>query len=312
MAWDTASIYNFDSSDDVNVRLRRVERGRQTLRSGAIVAPSSNLRLVNGDLLTGDKLNLASAGLVTSGSIPATGFSGKFGFTATTSAITVYFDGTNGSVAFTRLGADGTVKPIATGSMTISGLAANTPYGFLPFYSAYNACGIGWVLGDSGAPQFAFTAAAQTTIKSVQQALIGREPMTTGFITYSTTAAGGSSGGGGGGVECVMLGTDIEPIGEHEVSTVHHPCSEWIHLQARDYPRSLNCTPDHPLYHAVRGKIRADEFKVGDPIITDCGELLLLEAHPLTRVCTKVEVKMPTGHLFWANGYMSHNLKKWP
>lgn len=310
-SWDTASIYSFDSSDDVGVRVRRLERGRQTMKAGQLVTPSGQYSAVPSSVLISNQIDLASTGVTTNGSIPPTGFSGSFGFTATSSSITIYWDGTNGSKLFQRLGTDGSITQIAGSSMTISGLASVTTYGFLAFYSAYNNCGFGWVMGDSGTPKFAFTAAAQTATNSMQQALLGREPVTTGFITYSTTATGSSSGPGGGGNPCVMLGTEVVTLGAIDYAAVHYPCSEWVHIQA-DYPRSLTCTPDHPLYHASKGKIRAKDFEIGDFIITNVGEREVLDVHHLRRSCTKVQVQMDHGHLFWANGYLSHNLKKFP
>lgn len=107
-----------------------------------------------------------------------------------------------------------------------------------------------------------------------------------------------------------MLNTDIKPLHKDQsYSTNHYRQTDWINLAVSDYPRTLNCTPNHPLYHADKGKIRADEFKVGDWIITEHGERKLAEVRLFYKDCTKMEVMMPDGHLFFANGFLSHNVK---
>lgn len=310
-----AGVYSFASPDDISTRLRRLERGEQYLRAGSLVTPSGAFAGVPVSLLDGNRIDLTSTDLSTKGSIPPFGVVGTFGYSATATSITIYWDGTNSSVKLRIIRADGSVVQIPTNSLTVSGLTAATSYGFLPFWSVFNNCGIGFVKGDSGTPQFGFTLAARTVVASVQQAYQGREPLTPGFITFSTpasgttTGTGGSGGTGSGAGTCIMLGTDIETMGGGEYHTQHHPQNEWIHLAADGYPRSLNCTPNHPLYHAEKGKIQARKFSVGDWIITEQGERKVTQVKPFVRVCTKVEVKMPSGHLFFANGFMSHNMK---
>lgn len=305
------SVYGFDSIDTLSTRVRRLERGRQYERRGSLVVPSGTYAGVPSDVLSNGQIDLASStAVVAQGSISPFGIKGKFGFTATTTSITVYWDGTNGSELISILRADGRVIAIPGNSLTVSGLSPSTTYGFLPFWSAFNTCGIGWVVGDSGTPKFAFTAAGETAVALNQQSLQGREQLSNGYITYATTASGTSSGGGGGGGNCVMLGTDIDPLGDSEYRTEHHQQNDWIHIQAEGLPRSLNCTPDHPLYNPDKGKVRADSFHLKDWIITENGMYRIVEARPFIQVCTKVKVLMKHGHLFWANGYLSNN-NKW-
>lgn len=311
---DWSGVYNFDSSSDLTTRVRRLERGEQYLRAGQLVTPSGSYAGVPTTLLDNGRIDLTSPDLTTKGSIPPAGVVGNFGFTATTTSITAYWDGTNGSTKLRIVRTDGSAVQIPTGTMTISGLSANTQYGLLPFWSPFNNCGIGWIKGDSGTDpnKFAFSAAAMTITNSVQQVYQKREPLSNGFLKYTTPTSGTNSGGGTGGGYgggCVILGTDIKPLGDIGYNTVHYKQTDWYHIACEDYPRTLNCTPDHAMYHAERGKVHAEQLKVGDKVITEHGERTLSAVQPFYRDCTKVEVKMFDGHLYYANGYLSHNYK---
>jgi len=81
-----------------------------------------------------------------------------------------------------------------------------------------------------------------------------------------------------------------------------------VYLRVED-GRDLHCTYDHPLYHAVEGKKRADSFSEGDLIITDSGEQRVTFIAFSRRVCSKYRVHLPKGRLYWANGFLSHNFK---
>jgi hypothetical protein len=313
---DWGNIYRFDTSDDLTGRVRRLERGKQYLRAGNLVVPSGDFSGLPQDILDANNKIAIVTAINPKGSVPPAGVVGTFGFSATTTSITIYWDGTNGSVKLKIIRADETVVNIPSNNMTISGLIANTSYGFLPFWSAFNNCGVGFIKGDAGTPQFAFTTAARNVQASMQQSLLGREPLSGGFTTFSTPAAGtsggtgGTGGYGGGPGTCVMLNTDIKPFGEgQEYSTFHHRQTDWINLAVEDYPRTLNCTPNHPLFHDDKGKIRADELKAGDWIMMERGVGKIAEVRQFYKDCTKVEVKMPRGHLFYANGFLSHNNK---
>jgi hypothetical protein len=309
---DWGNIYAVDNGADYESRIRRLERGRQTFRRGTLVTPSSDYAATPSDLLTSDgRIDLSGdAGLEVRGPIAPFGVQGSFGFAGTDTTITIYWDGTHMSDLLCLIRANGEVVHIPSGSKTITGLSASTTYAFLPYWSVFNECGIGFIVGDVGIPKFAFTAAAMDVFAASKQSLMGREQLSPGFITYTTAGGGGTIGPGGavgGGGRCVMLGTDIEALGGYECATKHYPNNDWIRIKAGG--RILNCTPDHPLYHADKGKIRADQFALGDWVITDNGEREIVELEPFIRVCTKVEVVMESGHLFWANGFLSHNLK---
>jgi hypothetical protein len=315
MADDWGDVYSFAPADDVGSRVTRLERGRQYFRAGQLVSPSGKLQSIPEGIIDSSNRIAIVSGVSLKGSVPPSGIVGNFGFTATATSITIYWDGTNGSNKLKIIRADGTAVQIPTNSMTVTGLSPSTTYGFLTFWSVFNNCGIGFVKGDSGTPQFAFTAAAQTVAAGTQQSLAGREALTGGFITFATPASGSSSGTGTGSRPgnpgmCVMLNTDIKPFSAgQEYITIHERQTDWINLAIENYPRTLNCTPNHPLYHADKGKMPADEFKVGDWMITEHGEKKLAEHRMFYKDCTKMQVKMPTGHLYFANGFLSHNTK---
>jgi len=313
---DWSGVYTFDSVDDLSVRVRRLERGRQYFRAGNLVTSSGSLAALPKDLLDDTNKIALISGVSAKGSIPPSGVVGNFAFTATTTTITIYWDGTNGSVKLSLIRTDGTAVQIPANSLTVTGLTAGTTYGFLPFWSPFNNCGIGFVVGDSGTPKCVFSSAAQTVTNSMQQLQLGREALTAGYITFATpssgTSGGTGTGGGFGGVggTCIMLGTDIKPmVTGQPFRTIHHRQTDWINLAIEDYPRTLNCTPNHPLYHAEKGKMRAEQFKVGDWIITERGEMKLAEVRQFYKDCTKVQVELEAGHMFYANGFLSHNFK---
>src|SRR6185437_2327148 len=71
-----------------------------------------------------------------SGSAGSTPFSTTTGFayTSTTTSITWYWDGTNGSSNITIYRADKTTTGPLSGSQTITGLSSGTTYNFYPYY----------------------------------------------------------------------------------------------------------------------------------------------------------------------------------
>ena len=242
-----------------------------------------------------------------------------FAYTATTTTLTWYWDGTNGSRVPVITRADGSrfTVPTSGSPLIITGLVAATTYYFLPFWNINNLCNIGWVQGTTGSPQIAFvvadtTDAVNTPFYLMQQTLQQNEPLTSGFMSAATPSSGTGGGGGGGwgssGSGCVMAGTDIVPLGDSTYSIEVLRNTEWVHLVIED-GRDLYCTYDHPLYDAVDGRTRADMLTPGRLLITDQGEQRLVSSEFHQRVCSKHKVHMERGHLFWANGFLSHNVK---
>ena len=128
-----------------------------------------------------------------------------FTFTATTTSITLYWDGTNSSNLLRIYRDDNTVDGPFSGNQTISGLSANTQYFFYPYFDeTLRTVQFVAITGAVGSPPIAYTA---TTIKAAQQQLLrGRIPLAGNLaITGITTPAAGSTpatplGGGGGSV----------------------------------------------------------------------------------------------------------------
>lgn len=139
------------------------------------------------------------------GSIGSTPF-GKttpFTYTATTTSITWYWDGTNGSTTLTIYRADNTTTGPISGNQTITGLTPATTYNFYPYWDE-TAKTFKWVAGGSGTPAYAQPSAGSAVLVQ-QQNLRNQIPLSIGGMQASTPAAGtggGSGGGGGGGGGC--------------------------------------------------------------------------------------------------------------
>jgi hypothetical protein len=262
---------------------------------------------------------VSSTGVRKVGGVSVSGNTSGFAYTSTTTTITWYWDGTNGSLVPVITRADGSrfTVPTSGSPLTISGLTANTTYYFLPFWNVNNLCNIGWVEATQGSPQIGFllsdtTDPVNSPTYLMEQTLQQNEPLSSGFMSAATTTSGSGGGGAGGGgrpgTGCVMSGTDIVPVGDHEYSLEVIPEAEWIHIRIED-GRDLYCTYDHPLYHAVGGKMKAEGLEKGDLLITDSGEqrAVLVDFHK--RKCSKYKVHMKQGHLYFANGILSHNSK---
>lgn len=304
-------------------RIQRLEQGSQRFQRGGLRPTSGNYtRLPISSLKTlqnGNQVIASNSSVLRKiGGIMPTANTAGFAYTSDGTSITWYWDGTNGSKVPVITRADGSrfTVPTAGSGLTISGLANSTQYYFLPFWNVNNLCNIGWVQGTTGSPQIAFvvadtTDAVNNPVYLLQQTTQTNEPLSAGYMTAKTSSAGGSGGGGAGGGGngyCVMSGTDIQTLGDLPYTIEILPETEWVYLKIED-GRELYCTYDHPLYHALRGKVKADSLSEGDLMITDMGLQLIVAADFVRRVCSKWKVIMPKGHLFWANGILSNNVK---
>jgi hypothetical protein len=119
-------------------------------------------------------------------------------FTSTTTSITFYWDGTNGSDQLQIYRDDGTIiGPTLVGSpVTVSGLTANTLY-FFYLYWDETLQRVAMVPGQVGTPPFAFT--AKSLLAAQQQQLATRIPLAPFFTTTGITTPAAGTGGGGGG-----------------------------------------------------------------------------------------------------------------
>lgn len=293
-------------------RLRRLERGQQTLKNGELVTPSGPYSSISNSVLdsTGG-LNFTNLGIVPTGNIAPNIISGGFAYTCTETTLTWYWDGTNGSSRMLIRRTNGTRVPIPAGSQLITGLTALTKYYHLPFWnSASNSCTIGWVGGTVGSPAISFL--VNTDVDALQQQLgQTRDQLWSGWLDGTTAAGGGGTGGGGGGGnDCVMHGcTDVEPLAEGDSIMALYPQSEWIRL-VLPTGVSLTCTPDHIVYTEA-GKRMAKDCTKGDSMITKWGFMPLFDKQSVTIACQKEKWEVP-GHAMWCNGFLSHNQKVAP
>ena len=317
------TLYQWKSTSPLATRLRRLETGDLRLRRGNFGPITGPFTRFSNDSIdpVNASINLTKSGVMKLGAVPPTVNTNGFAYTATTTSITWYWDGTNGSMPIIIRRADSTMTVVPQGSITITGLSAATDYYFFPFWTPNNRCTIGFVQGTVGDPQIAFVLADLNDpnigpAAAGQQALQDREPLTSGAMIGSTPAAGtggGSAGGGGdphGGGGCVMSGTDIVPLGDQPYHVEVIPETDWLRVEAGG--RMLSCTHDHPLFDPRKGKTAAEFIKLGELVIMDTGEQRVTGIEEFRRKCTKHKVIMPEGHLFWAAGFLSHNSKQNP
>jgi len=298
-------------------RIQRLEKGSQRIQRGTIRPTAGNFtRLPLSNLVktsgTSQSLSMTSSKMQKLGSVSPQTATNGFGYTSDGASITWYWDGTNGSKVIQIHRADQSVfnLPTVGSGLQVTGLANGTVYYFLPFWNTTSKSNLGWVKGTVGSPQIAFVAAdvadpVNGPIYIIRQSSQNNEPLSAGFIS-ATCGTGGSGTPDNGG--CVMEGTLIAPVGDMDYQVERIPESEWMYLQVTDR-RYLNCTLDHPLYHADRGRVEASQLTVGDKIITDTGEQEIVNTHFFTQKFQKNKVQMRVGHLFWANGFLSHNIK---
>ncbi len=325
----TPAMGNQDQSN-LEARIARIEKVVPYRTGGGKFAPATFSPIISSGLTDG-KLDLASgAAIAFKGILSPNVIDGQFSIASPTdSTATIYWDGTNSSrVIIIRRpdsqgqGLNGTSTTVPPNNITITGLTASVKYQVLPYWVPFNACGIGFAPGTVGTPQIAFASTDSDTLVSQGQAiqsLAGREPL--GNVSWTQPTAGGSSGAATPGTPpsrnpgtCVRLGTHIEPLGSYRPSEIEeciHPQREWIHIESKR-GLVLEGTPNHILYHADKWKLRMDQFAKGDYVITRFGEDQITEWYPFIRDCSKVQVKMKFGHLFWANGFLSHNVKIQP
>lgn len=105
---------------------------------------------------------------------------------------------------------------------------------------------------------------------------------------------------------CVMKGTEIVAIGNSQWWTAESMQNEWFRM-VTDSGRELMATPDHPIYTSRAGRTEMRDVRKGDLILTVLGEERVADIRPFQRPGVKVSVHMDAGHLFWANGVLSHN-----
>lgn len=310
---------DFTNQGGVDFRLRRLEVGSQRLRGGGIQTTTGKYSRIPIDVLdpVNQRVDLSLSTVRKVGSLSPAGNTSGFAYVGGANSITWYWDGTNGSTVIVMHRSDGTVQVIPTvgSGLAVTGLAPVTTYYFLPYWTPNQGCNVSWVQGTVGTPQIAFVLADTTSVATgnlnlLQQSMQAREQLTGGWMSATTGSSGGGGGGGGGG-HCVMSGTEIVPVGGIDYKLEVHKETDWVRLETED-KRVLFCTHNHPLYHDEKGRIVADALTPGDVLLMDDGVRQLKDVDWTTRVCSKHSVHMPHGHLYYANGFLSHNAKPIP
>jgi hypothetical protein len=126
-----------------------------------------------------------------------------------------------------------------------------------------------------------------------------------GSITTSATAPGSGGGGGGGG--CPIEGTLVEPLDNMPCTRHLVDACEWWTVRTEN-GCELTAVPQHQVY-TDRGKIAMQDVDLSDYAVTKRGVSRVVFVQPSTRIARKIYTQMPEGHLYWANGILSHNLK---
>lgn len=248
----------------------------------------------------------SSSGLKAQGNAVPT-VNGKFAYVSTTSSITWYWDGTNGSSLLTIYWPDGTSTAVPPANLAITGLSSNTAYTFYPYFNVdLNSVGFVQVSGGVGTPAAAYTASSLAA--AAAQSADGNTPMVAAPLTASTTSSGsgGGSGGGNGGA-CVAEFILVEPLSlRSEIICSYMDASEWVDVQTAH--RRLVAVPNHLVY-TDQCKMRVKELAVGFDIITRDGLERITKLRSFLQRARKKQVFCRKGHLYWANGVLSHNGK---
>lgn len=187
------------SKNDTTSRLRRLEGAYpKTNHTGPVFSSSKyTLPASTAVLSTGQISPLSAISAV--GNLSPYVLSGNVGFSATSTSITAYWDGTNGSVPMVVKRADGTNFSVPTGSQVITGLTPSTTYSFSIFWNVNNRSGLSFGPGDSGSPMIAMSPTVPQQIINVAlqlQQSFNTEPIYAGLVYFTTTASGSSSGAG--------------------------------------------------------------------------------------------------------------------
>lgn len=313
MAKDQGTLYpGFNAKTGTVFRLQRLETGAPRLRRGQASPTVGQYSRIPRDILRTGNIDTTRSTVLKKGGVPPSANRNGFAYTSTANSITWYWDGTNGSTVIVIKRSDSTnqVIPTAGSGLTVTGLLNTTTYYFLPFWSPNNLCNIGWVPGTIGTPRIAFVVGDTTGTNAsnylLQQTLQDREALIGGFMSATT-----GSSGGGGGHGCVKAGTEIAPCGDgkYEIQVLGE--QRWIRVEVKD-GRWLFCTYDHPLYREDEGRTTAETLEVGMALIMDDGVREIVAVDRIVKSCSKWKIEMPDGHLYYANGFLSHNQKPLP
>lgn len=196
LAFDNNSALS--NTDDA--RLSRIEAALPISRAGQVIYSNSALAVPAISAVLASGQISPSSGVQNTGNAFAFVVQGQFGFAWNGSGLTIYWDGTNGSIPFVVRRADATQISIPRGSISISGLDASTLYSFAPFVAVAQPQRVSFVVGDSGSPRYAFSPSisqSQLAMAAQTQRLTVNEAITNGLIQFTTGAGSVPSSGGG-------------------------------------------------------------------------------------------------------------------
>lgn len=135
-----------------------------------------------------------------------------------------------------------------------------------------------------------------------------------GTTSSGGAATGGDAGAGsagsasqGGGFSCPIEGTEIVVLGGSSMSAPLVDEMEWVIVETQN-GKKLSASLSHLLY-TRRGLVRLFTVTTEDHLVTDEGESRVSQVRRETRPGRKMHIHIPDGHLYWANGVLSHNNK---
>lgn len=161
--------------------------------------PGTKLQTMGGNIIDPTTNQINSAGSRVSS------ITTSISFTTTTTSVTFFWDGTNGSKPFQVFRDDGTTfgPSIAGSAYTVTGLVASTTYYFYPYFDEATLTIKFVAIGGTsiGTPSIAFT--APSYVAAQQQILRGRIPLAFQLaspgVTLPASGTGSGTGGSGGG-----------------------------------------------------------------------------------------------------------------
>ena len=106
----------------------------------------------------------------------------------------------------------------------------------------------------------------------------------------------------------VMVGTEIQTLDSEEYETKSYPEMHWWYI--RDSERHwVYTTRTHQFYDSEGFPKQAQDFEPGDIIVHKGGDFEVVESDVHFRVSSKTLISMTKIHLYWANGFLSRDVK---
>lgn len=146
----------------------------------------------------------------------------------------------------------------------------------------------------------------------------GEDPTkkTSGGSTGTTAGSGGSfsppsgggGAGGGGSLTCPIEGTEIVAVGVSQPKIEKVFETNWVRIKTKN-GKELVASHSHLLYTRY-GLQRIRMLTIGEAVVTIDGESEITDITTETKRAYKLAIEIPIGHLYWANGILSHNVKK--